>query len=80
MAPFLEGLGFHEPPFFVRSKVPIRLEIKDQNELHRGRIDVLVIRCQSSNDQLFRRLKVSTVDCHRCFTQVKGVLNSTTTT
>lgn len=44
VAPLLEWLGFHEPPFFVRSEVPIRLEIEERNEIYRGRIDVLIIR------------------------------------
>ena len=44
VAPLLERLGFHEPPFFVRSEVPISLEVEERNEIYRGRIDVLVIR------------------------------------
>ena len=44
VAPLLEYLGFHEPPFFVRSEVPVRLEIRDREEVYRGRIDALVVR------------------------------------
>jgi hypothetical protein len=44
VAPLLERLGFHEPPFFVRSEVPISLEVEDRDEVYRGQIDVLVIR------------------------------------
>lgn len=44
VAPLLERLGFHEPPFFVQSEVPISLEVTERNEIYRGRMDVLVIR------------------------------------
>lgn len=44
VAPLLEYLGFHEPPFFVRSEVPIALEVVERDEIYRGRIDVLIIR------------------------------------
>ncbi|NEO71291.1 type I restriction enzyme HsdR N-terminal domain-containing protein [Moorena sp. SIO3H5] len=44
VAPLLERLEFHEPPFFVQSEVPISLEVEEHNEVYRGRIDVLVIR------------------------------------
>jgi Type I restriction enzyme R protein N terminus (HSDR_N) len=44
VAPLLEWLGFHEPPFFVRSEVPISLEVTERDEVYRGRIDVLVVR------------------------------------
>jgi hypothetical protein len=44
VAPLLERLEFHEPPFFVRSEVPISLEVEDRDEVYRGRMDVLVIR------------------------------------
>lgn len=43
VAPLLEKLGFHEPPFFVRSEVPVRIEVTERDEIYRGRIDVLVI-------------------------------------
>jgi hypothetical protein len=43
VAPLLENLGFHEPPFFVRSEVPVSLEVKARDEIYPGRIDVLVI-------------------------------------
>jgi len=44
VAPLLEHLGFHEPPFFVRSEVPVNIEVKERDEIYRGRIDVLVVR------------------------------------
>ncbi|NER79318.1 MAG: type I restriction endonuclease subunit R [Leptolyngbya sp. SIO1D8] len=44
VAPLLEHLGFHEPPFFVRSEVPVQLEVQERNEVYRGCIDVLVVR------------------------------------
>ena len=43
VAPLLEHLGFHEPPFFVRSEVPVLLEVTEREEVYRGRMDVLVI-------------------------------------
>jgi len=67
VAPLLENIGFHEPPFFVQSKVSVphlkdafrtgsspafgggtsflcsTLEVKERDEIYRGRIDVLVI-------------------------------------
>ncbi|MEL7333257.1 MAG: type I restriction enzyme HsdR N-terminal domain-containing protein [Cyanobacteria bacterium J06560_2] len=46
VAPLLEHLGFHEPPFFVRSEVPVSLEVTERDETYRGRMDVLVIRDQ----------------------------------
>ena len=44
VAPLLERLGFHEPPFFVRSEVPVMLEVAERDEIYRGRMDVLVVR------------------------------------
>lgn len=44
VAPLLERLGFHEPPFFVRSEVPVRIEVAEQDQIYRGRIDVLIVR------------------------------------
>jgi hypothetical protein len=44
VAPLLEHLGFHEPPFFVRLEVPVILEVTERDEIYRGRMDVLVIR------------------------------------
>ena len=46
VAPLLKHLGFHEPPFFVRSELPISIAVKERDEIYRGRIDVLVIRDQ----------------------------------
>ena len=44
VAPLLEHLGFHEPPFFVRSEVGLELEVQERDEVYRGRMDVLVTR------------------------------------
>ncbi|MBT9314553.1 type I restriction endonuclease [Leptothoe spongobia] len=44
VAPLLERLGCHEPPFFVQSEVPVRLEVTERDEIYRGRMDVLVLR------------------------------------
>ena len=44
VAPLLEYLGFHEPPFFVRSEIPAILEVTERDEIYRGRMDVLVVR------------------------------------
>lgn len=43
VAPLLEAVGFHEPPFFVRSEVPVTLAVPDRGQVYRGRIDVLVV-------------------------------------
>ncbi|MGK7888225.1 MAG: type I restriction endonuclease subunit R [Leptolyngbyaceae cyanobacterium] len=44
VAPMLEYLGFHEPPFFVQSEVAVSLEVEERDQVYRGRIAVLVIR------------------------------------
>jgi len=44
IAPLLEHLGFHEPPFFVRSELPVSIEVKERDEIYRGRMDALVVR------------------------------------
>ena len=46
VAPLLEHLGFHEPPFFVRSEIGVQLTVQERDEIYRGRIDVLVVREQ----------------------------------
>ena len=46
VAPFLEHLGFHEPPFFVRLEIGVQLTVQEREEIYRGRIDVLVVREQ----------------------------------
>ena len=43
IAPLLEHLGFHEPPFFVRSEVPVSVDVKERDEVYLGRMDVVVI-------------------------------------
>lgn len=44
LAPLLDALGFHEPPYFVRSEVGINIEVMERDEVYRGRIDVLIVR------------------------------------
>lgn len=44
VALLLEHLGFHEPPFFVQSEVPVRIEVTEQDEVYRGRMDIWVVR------------------------------------
>ncbi len=44
VAPLMEYLGFHEPPFFVRSEVGLELKVQERDEVYRGRMDVLVVR------------------------------------
>ena len=56
VAPLLEHLGFHEPPFFVRSEVPVQVDVQARDEVYRGRIDVLVVR---------ERLWILTVEAKR---------------
>lgn len=41
--PLLELAGFYDPPFFVTAEAPVEIEIIDQGETLRGRIDTLVI-------------------------------------
>ena len=61
ISPLLEYLGFHEPPFFVRSEVPIQIEVTERDEIYRGRMDVLVV-CDSPEERLGQRLWVLTVE------------------
>lgn len=64
VAPLLEKFGFHEPPFFVRSEVPVQIEILDRDEIYRGRIDVLVV-CDRTETNLPDRLWVLTIEAKR---------------
>jgi hypothetical protein len=43
LSPLLEMAGFYDPPFLLRSEVPVKVEVETQNEVYRGRIDALVI-------------------------------------
>ncbi|MEL6382661.1 MAG: type I restriction endonuclease subunit R [Cyanobacteria bacterium J06626_18] len=56
VASLLEHLGFQDLPFFVRSEIPVRVEIEDRDEVYQGRVDVLVVR---------ERLWVLTVEAKR---------------
>lgn len=44
VAPLLEWLGLHEPPFLVRGEKYVRIEIEDGDRLLDGLIDILVLR------------------------------------
>lgn len=43
ISPLLELAGFYDPPFLLRSEVPVELIIEEEEETLRGRIDNLVI-------------------------------------
>jgi hypothetical protein len=44
ISPLLELAGFYDPPFHLRSKASVRLEIEDEDEkVYRGRIDGLIV-------------------------------------
>lgn len=44
IAPLLEMAGLYDPPFLLRSEVPVQFELADENEqLYQGRIDALVV-------------------------------------
>ncbi|MEA5420484.1 type I restriction endonuclease [Spirulina sp. CCNP1310] len=44
LGPLLDCLGFHEPPYFVRSEVGVTIEVVERDEVYRGRMDVLIVR------------------------------------
>lgn len=44
IAPLLDCLGFHEPPYFVRSEVGVTVHVVDRDERYQGRMDVLIVR------------------------------------
>jgi hypothetical protein len=46
ISPLLRLAGFYDEPFFIESEESIRIQIADNNELIRGRIDILVIQQQ----------------------------------
>ncbi|MBU6187452.1 MAG: type I restriction endonuclease [Synechococcales bacterium] len=46
LAPLLDLAGFYRRPFRIETETPIALEMKDEEAIIRGRIDVLVIKNQ----------------------------------
>ncbi len=46
LSPLLSLAGFYDEPFFMRSESSIEIAVEDQEEVIRGRIDVLVIQKQ----------------------------------
>lgn len=46
IAPLLEMAGFYDPPFLLRSEVPVQIQAEDQEQIYRGRIDALVLQEQ----------------------------------
>ena len=46
LSPLLSLAGFYDEPFFIRSESSIEIAVEDQEEVIRGRIDVLVIQQQ----------------------------------
>ena len=46
LSPLLSLSGFYDEPFFIRSESSIEIAVEDQEEVIRGRIDVLVIQQQ----------------------------------
>ena len=44
ISPLLEMAGLYDPPFLLRSEVPVQFEFEDENQkVHQGRIDALVV-------------------------------------
>lgn len=44
ISPLLELAGLYDPPFFLRSEVPVQFEVADENDqIYQGRIDALVV-------------------------------------
>ena len=44
ISPLLELAGFYDPPFLLRSEVPVRFEFEDETQkVYQGRIDALVV-------------------------------------
>ena len=46
LSPLLSLAGFYDEPFLIRSESSIEIAVEDQEEVIRGRIDVLVIQQQ----------------------------------
>ena len=43
LSPLLSAAGFYSSPFRVRAETPVQIALEDENELVRGRIDILVL-------------------------------------
>ena len=43
ISPLLELAGLYDPPYLLRSEVPVRFELEDEQKVYQGRIDALVI-------------------------------------
>lgn len=43
LSPLLSKAGFYSPPFQVRTETPVQISLEDEDELVRGRIDILVL-------------------------------------
>lgn len=43
ISPLLELAGLYDPPFLLRSEVPVRFELADEQKVYQGRIDALII-------------------------------------
>lgn len=46
MSPLLEMVGFYDPPFLLRSEASVMIEVEEQDQIFRGRIDSLVVQNQ----------------------------------
>ncbi|BAZ14596.1 hypothetical protein NIES4071_64400 [Calothrix sp. NIES-4071] len=46
MSPLLSIAGFYSPPFRIRTEVPVKISLEQNNEEVRGRIDILVLQEQ----------------------------------
>lgn len=46
LSPLLDLAGFYHPPFYVETEPSVELTVEDDNDVLRGRIDVLVLKYQ----------------------------------
>jgi predicted type IV restriction endonuclease len=74
IAPLLELAGFYDPPFTIRAEDALTIELEAQEEIFKGRIDVLVVQDQlwllvveAKNTQL-----ASEVAIPQCLTYMMG--------
>jgi hypothetical protein len=44
ISPLLSIAGYYSPPFRIRTEVPVKISLEQNNEEVRGRIDILVVR------------------------------------
>ncbi|MGK7879273.1 MAG: type I restriction endonuclease subunit R [Crocosphaera sp.] len=65
IAPLLELAGFYDPPFMIKAEESLEIELENQEEILRGRIDVLVIKdklwiliVEAKNTQLTAELAI----------------------